>query len=385
MKKKAIKILLFGIAIFFLGGIGGFVFDKYFTPFLGSRKFLSKYDLFQGSGKNTTIIKETERIVVKDDNSINEISSSAAHSVVDIFAIEEVRASNFLARKSESKGRIGTGTLLTNDGVVVTHQENILEEDSNYYITIFDGNVLEAKLVAVDNFSELAFLKIEGNNLPAIPFANSNDAIIGKKVIVLGRSLGNQQVSVTEGILSDYDEVFNLAGTNLASSEKLEGVFKLSFIGGDNYIGGPIIDYNGELLAINSVKEVDNKREYFQIPSNKIKESMNRVFSGNIEEVASLGVYYISIDDFYARLNNLSVSEGAMIYSASGSQGLAVIANSAAAQAGIKINDIVTHVNDEKIDLKNSLSSYISKYKIGDKINLKVIRAGEQMVIEVNL
>lgn len=385
MKKKIVKWAAVGVMIFFLGGIGGFVFDKYFAPFLGSCKIFSKYDLFQGPRKNTTIIKETERIVVKDDNSVNELASAAAQSVVDIFAIEEVQASNFLARKTENNGKKGVGTILTNDGVIVTHQENVSEDGVKYYVTVFDGTVFEADLIGIEEFSELAFLKIEGANLPAIPFANSNDAVIGKKVIAIGGSLGNEQVSITEGPLSDYDETFNLAGKNLASSEKLEGVFLLSFVDKENYIGGPVIDYNGELVAINSAVEIDNKKEYFQIPSNKIKKSMNSVFSGDLERTGKLGVYYVSVDSFYSRLNDLSVGEGAMIYSASGSQGLAVIANSTAAKAGIRINDIVTHVNGEKIDLNNSLSSYISNYKVGDEIELRVIRAGEEITIKVSL
>ena len=383
IRGKIVKLIMVGITVFIIGGAGGFVFDRYFMPFLGSCNFLSKYEFFQGSGKNTTIIKETERIVVKDDNSINELASAAAQSVVDIIAIEEAQASNFLARKVKNDGKKGAGTILTNDGVIITHQNNVFEEDAKYYITVFDGTVFDAKLVGIDSFSEMAFLKIEGTNLPAIPFANSDDVIIGKKIINLGSSLGIQQVSMIEGNLSDYDEVFNLVGTNLSSSEKLEGVFKTDFNGNENYIGGPIIDYNGELVGITSMIEIDNRKEYFQIPSNKIKVSMGKVFSGNIEKVAKLGVYYISVDNFQSRLNNLFVNEGAMIYSASGNQGLAVIANSVAAKAGLKINDVITHVNGEKIDLKNSLSSYINKYSVGDEIELNIIRGSEKVVVEV--
>jgi S1-C subfamily serine protease len=372
--------------MFIVGGFGGFIFDRYLMPFLGSCRFFSKYDFLQGSGKNTTIIRETERVVVKDDNSVNELASSAAQSVVDVFAITDIQENAFSSKSDQKEGKRGAGTILTNDGVVVTHKNNVFEDESSkYYITIFDGNVFEANLIGVDNFSDLAFLQVEGVNLSAVPFANSDDAIIGKKVIALGRSFGSHQVSIAESILSDYNEIFNLAGKELSSSEKLEGVFNLSFNVNENYVGGPIVDYNGELIAITSFVDFDNEKEYFQIPSNKVKNSMNKIFSGEAENSAKLGVYYISIDDYFSRLSSLPIKEGAIIYSSSGKQGLAVISNSPAEKAGIKINDIIVSINGEKIDLKNPLSSIINKHKVGDRIQMEILRGNKEMDLDVQL
>jgi S1-C subfamily serine protease len=381
LKRRVIKLVLVALAIFFLGGIGGFVFDKYFAPYLSSCKLFSGNEFFQKNGKNTTIIRETERVVVKDDNSINEIASSAAQSVVDIVAIAEKTNSSSVATLQVT-GKKGTGTILTNDGVVVTHIESVIDEDASYSVTVFDGSTFEAELVAVDDFSELAFLKIDGANLPAVPFANSDDVIIGKKAIALGSSLEENQVSITEGILSDYDNRFNLAGV-VASSEKLEGVFRSNFKENDNYVGAPIIDYNGELVAITSVIKVDNERKYFHIPANKVKKIMSSIFSEESSERAKLGVYYVSIDRFYAKINNLSVDKGALVYSPSGSQGLAVIANSAASKAGIKVGDIITSFNQEEINLRNSLSSYVNKYKAGDNVDIEIIRDGEKLTLPI--
>lgn len=373
MKRKLIKIILLIALIFFLGGVGGFVFDRFFVPYLGSCRLFSGYDIFQGAGKNTTIIKETERVVVKDDNSANELASSGAQSVVDVIS------------KTETEGKLGTGTVLTNDGVIVTHKSNVFEEIADYQIVVSSGTVYKANLVGIDIFSELAFLKVEGVNLPAIPFANSDDVIIGKKVIALGSSVGKDQVSITEAIFSDYDDTFNLAGINFSSSEKLEGVFRSNFSGNDKYIGGPVINFSGELVAITSFIEADNKKEYFQIPSNKVKRAMNEVFAGNADKAAKLGVYYISISESVSILRDLSVSHGAMVYSPSGLQGLAIIAKSPAEKSGIKINDIILSVNGEEINLENSLSSLINKYKVGDKIELAVLRAGKEIKLEVAL
>jgi len=385
--KKITKWLFAGIVIFALGGIGGVFFDKYLIPILGKCKFFENYDIFQKMEKNTTIINKTETIVVRDDNLINEISSNASSSIVKIFSFtNEIKLQNKFAKKSkkESAGKKGSGVILTNDGVIVTYRSNIIEDkDAIYKVAIFDGSIFEAKLLGVDNFTNLAYLHVEGINLPAIPFANSDDVNLGKKVIVMGSSLGGEQSSLTEGILSDFDAGFNLAGQTVSSSEKLEGVFKISFAENERYVGGPVIDYNGEMLAITGVLKKDNQNVYFQIPVNVVKNSMNKISDNGFQQGAGLGIYYLSLNPFYRQLYDLPVDKGALIYSSSGEQGLAIITGSPAEKSGLKINDIILSVDGKEVDLKHPLSDYIDNYKKGDTVKFKILRNEKEMEIGV--
>ena len=274
--------------------------------------------------------------------------------------------------------------ILTNDGVIVTYRSNIIEDkDAIYKVAIFDGSIFEAKLLGVDNFTNLAYLHVEGINLPAIPFANSDDVNLGKKVIVMGSSLGGEQSSLTEGILSDFDAGFNLAGQTVSSSEKLEGVFKISFAENERYVGGPVIDYNGEMLAITGVLKKDNQNVYFQIPVNVVKNSMNKISDNGFQQGAGLGIYYLSLNPFYRQLYDLPVDKGALIYSSSGEQGLAIITGSPAEKSGLKINDIILSVDGKEVDLKHPLSDYIDNYKKGDTVKFKILRNEKEMEIGV--
>ena len=389
MTKKISKWFLVGMLVFILGGLGGVFFGKYLLPALGKNSFLGKYHIFQQMEQNTTVINKTETVVVRNDNLINETSSNVASSVVTVFSFSDNKNSakkySLIKPKKNKKveGKKGAGVILTNDGVIVTYKDNILRKNAIYQVTIFDGSVYDANLLGIDEFTNLAYLQVEGINLPVIPFANSNDVDLGKKVIVMGYSQGKDKVSLTEGILNDFDEEFNLAGQTVSSSEKLEGVFKISFDEDKKYIGGPVIDYNGEMIAITGMVKIDNKNVYFQIPVNVIKKSMNKISNDGFKNSAELGVYYLPIDNFSKHLYNLSVNKGAMIYSPSEEQGLAIISGSSAEKAGLKINDIILSVDDKDIDLEHPLSDYINKYKKGDKVKFKILRNEKEIEIVV--
>lgn len=389
MTKKIIKWFFIGTLIFVLSGIGGVFFEKYLIPILGKNDFFGKYRIFQRMEKNTTIINKIERIVSKDNNSINEISSNAAASVVTIFSFSDdakkIKKTALSEKNSNSKlrGKKGAGVILTNDGVVVTYGDNIFKKDATYEVVIFDGSVYEAKLLGVDEFANLAYLQVEMVNLPAISFANSDNIDLGKRVIVMGYSQGKNSVSLTDGVLSDFIEKFNLSGQTVSSSEKLEGVFKITFNEDEKYVGGPIIDFNGEMIAITAMMKIDNKNVYFQIPVNIIKKSMAKISDNEFEKSASLGIYYLSIDKFNQKLYDLPIEHGAIIYAPSGEQGLAIIKGSSAEKAGLKINDIIVSVDGKNIDLEHSLSNYINEYKNGDEINLKILRNNKEIKVNV--
>ncbi len=389
MTKKILKWLFIALLIFVLGGIGGIFFEKYLVPVLGKSSFFGKYHIFQQMEKNTTIINKTERIVVRDNNLINEVSSNAVSSVVTVFSFLDDKKSikkNALSKKisnSKSRGKKGAGVILTNDGVIVTYSDNIFKKDATYEVVIFDGSIYEAKLLGVDTFTNLAYLRVEGVNLPAIPFVNSDDVDLGKKVIVMGHSQGRNKISLTEGVLSDFKERFNLSGKTVSSSEKLEGVFDIAFDEDEKYIGGPVIDYNGEMIAITEMMKIDNKDIYFQIPVNIIKESMAKISNNGLKQNARLGIYYISIDKFNQKLYDLSIKNGAIIYAPSGEQGLAIISGSSAEKAGLKINDIIIAVDGKNIDLEHPLSNYINEYKKGDEIKLKILRNNKEIEVRV--
>ncbi|KKU54106.1 MAG: 2-alkenal reductase [Candidatus Moranbacteria bacterium GW2011_GWE1_49_15] len=359
--------------------------DRYVVPRLGASQFFGKFSFFKEAAENVTIINKTEQVTVREDDSVNQIASRASTSVVNVISINSAKGTLGKDRKVRPDSMSGTGILATSDGVIITYRDVIFEDNATYAVLLYNNDKYDAKLIGVDEFANLAYLKIEASNLPSIDFANSDDFKPGKKLVSIGNSFSEYQNRFSAGLLSNINKTFNLSGKTVASSDKLEGVFETDFDNQENYLGGPVISYGGELVGINGKISIDNKDVYFQIPSNAIKKSLDRALNGELEKTPTIGAYYISITKEYSLSHNVKSDRGALIFSPSGNSALAFLDGSAAQKAGLRIGDIVLAVNGKNIDLSNPLSNLVNQYKEGDKLELIVLRAEEEMKIEIQL
>jgi serine protease Do len=381
--KTTVKILIVALLVFIIGGIGGVYFDQHVLPIVRTNKYLSRIGIFKRLAENVTIINKTEQVTIKEDDSVNEIASQASNAVVNIISLgsQKDQTSKIVKNIDQS----GTGVIGTSDGVIVTYRSAIIEKNANYKVLLFNGATYDAKLIGIDEFSDLAFLKIEAANLTAISFSDSSTAHPGKKLVAIGNSFGEYQNRYATGLLSNINKTFNLAGKTVSSSEKLEGVFESNFENQKAYIGGPVIGYSGDLVGIIGSVIIDGQSEFFQIPSNTVQASLDLAISGEIASRPFLGAYYIPINKEYVIAHNVAREKGALIYSPSGKQGLAIIAGSPAENAGIKINDIVLAVNGQDINLDNPLSNIVSNYKKGDTLELSILREDKEISVTVKL
>ena len=387
--KKIFKIIGIIVFLFIMSGISSIIIEHYIFSKISSYPIFSRSNFLKKFTENTTIINRTEQVIVKEDSSVNKVASQTSASVASIISYSE-RKSPIAPKKNPSRPvplteKSGTGIIATSDGLIVTYRGAILESNAKYVIFFPNGSATEAQLVGLDDFSDLAYLKIESTNLTAISFSNSQDSFAGKKVIAIGNSLGEYQNRYAIGILNQIDKTFNISGTTLSSSEKLEGVFETDFTNKKEYIGSPVIDYNGELVGIIGSLMIDSQEKYFTIPSNTIKKSLELLNSGGLQSRPKLGIYYIPITKTYSIIHNLPKDKGALVYSSSGKQGLAVISGSPAEKSGIMINDIILSINDQEINLDNPLSNILSQHRKGDQIKLRIFRNQQETTLEDNL
>ncbi|MEI7891125.1 MAG: S1C family serine protease [bacterium] len=381
--KYVLKALLVLLVIFCIGGIGGVYFDQKVLPFIRTNKYLSRIDMFKRMSENVTVINKTEQISIKEDDSINEIASQASNSVVNIISFGQQKDS--ASKSTKSVYQSGTGIIITSDGVIATYRSAIIEKDVAYKVLLFNGSSFDAKLLGIDEFSNLAFLKIDASNLTAISFADSKMVRPGKKIVAIGNSFGEYQNRYASGLLSNIDKTYNLAGKTVSLTEKLEGVFESNFDNQKAYVGGPVIGYSGDLIGIIGSLIIDGQAQYFQVPAADVQKSLDLQLQSGFENRPFFGAYYVPITKEYAIANGLNRDKGALIFSPSQKQGLAIIAGSAAESAGVKINDIVLSVNGRDVTLDSPLSNLINQYKKGDNIELLIDRQGQEIKIQVKL
>ncbi len=382
MFRKFFLLLGLFIAIFFIGGAGGVFFERSIVPRLASSQFFSRWAFVKDISKNTTIINKTEQVTIREDDSIDQLVSQPATAVVDIIAIQTSKTAKVVT-SPESKST--TGVLVTNDGLLVTYRDALYDTEAKYIVLLENGQSYEARVLGTDPLTNLSFLKIEGENLPAIAFANSDDARVGKKLVAIGNSSAEYQNRFSIGILENKDKTFNLAGKTVSSSEKWEGVFSIDLKDPREYVGGPVVQWNAEMVGILGAIDLDNGKKYFVIPSNVVREALDTVLRDGFASRAMFGAYYISITRGYALAHGTARNQGALIYSPSGKTSLALLSGSPAEKVGLLIGDIVTQVNGRDITIDYPLSRAMSELSKGVSVELTILRGTNEKKITVQL
>lgn len=384
-----VKKGLFIAIILIISGLSGIVADRYLFPRLASTRFFEKYAFLKKSAENVTVINKTEQVYIKEDTTVAKIAAQMSSSVVGILSTPKNEPKNFvsqLPKPAVSRAAVsGTGVIATSDGLIMTYLGAILSENASYKVIMPDRAVYGAELAGIDRYSNLAFLKISASNLPVVSFSDSANLKPGDKVVAVGAgesSFGNR---VASGTLSGFDPAYNLAGKTVSSSEKLEGVFETDISLKADYVGAPLIDYASQTVGMVGSVEIDGKTDYFQIPSSKIKAVLEKAIRKELGENPFLGIYYLPIAKSYALAHNLPSERGALIFSPSGQQGLAIIAGSPAEKAGLKIGDIITKIGPDEVSPEKSLSDLLYQHKKGEEIELTIFREGKEMKVKVQL
>lgn len=388
--RKFVRLVFLVALVFLLSAISVIVVEHYIFPRLATTKWLNKYKFLKKVTDGVVVVNKTEQVTVSEDSSIARNSNKSAASVVEI--LSEAQQNRNVSRAQDSsrqQKKIGSGLIVTADGLILTYSEGILPSPATYKIFTSNNNSYDARLLAVDSFSNLAILKIDDvSDLPTTTFIASEDMKSGAKVVAIGRNGSNVDIIYKSGLLSQFNGDFSLAGP-LASSEKLQGVyltdFDMSEIGDENLNGATIADYNGDVVGILGSIKAANQNQFFIISVNYVENLIDQYISTGTIKRGSLGVYYQNLTKETVNLLGINENEGAIVYSPSNQQGLAVISGGAADKAGIKISDIVKSVNGEEANENQNIAYLISKYKPGDEVELGISRGGQNMTVKADL
>ncbi len=386
---KLLKAVAFCGLIFILSGISFVVIDRYVFPKLIANEWLAKYKIFKKAAENVVVVNKTEQVTVSEDRTVSRYSNKSASSVVEILSRKrELKISNAIFPQDT---KIGSGVIVTAEGLVATHKNALAGENPDCQVITGSGEKLGARVVLSDSFSDMALLKIDGaENLPTASFIAPEDIKVGAKVVAIGRNGNNAQTVFKSGLLNRFAADFSIGGP-IASSEKLQGVyfanFEMADEGDANLVGSAIADYNGDVVGILGARKSGSSEQYFAIPVSYVDGLVKQFIEKGVVQRGTLGVYYLPLtgENSVQLADGREISRGALVYTPSGQQGLAVIAGSPADKAGIKVMDVIASVNGEEVNLEQNLAYLISKYKPGDEITLKILREGREMEMKVIL
>jgi len=257
----------------------------------------------------------------------------------------------------------GSGIIIDPDGYIVTNN-HVVEDSTSITVSLTDGRSFDATLVGTDPDTDLAIIKIDGNNLPAASLGDSNALRVGDWVIAIGNALALEGgPTVTVGVVSALGR----------SIEESNGTTLYDLIQTDAAInpgnsGGPLINLNGEVIGINTAKisSVEVSGVGFAISSNSALPIIEELVTKGYVSRPYLGVSLVTVNPAIANNYDLKVDTGAMIYYMN--------PGTPAASAGLKPGDVITRFDGIDIESADDVITAIRNRGVGDTVQIEYYR-----------
>jgi serine protease Do len=264
----------------------------------------------------------------------------------------------------------GSGFIISADGLILTNA-HVVRGASEVTVKLSDRREFRAKVLGADSATDVAVLKVDGQNLPAVALGDAKQVQVGDPVLAIGSPFGFEQTA-TQGIVS-------------AKGRSLPGDAYVPFIQTDAAVnpgnsGGPLFDANGRVIGINA--QIYSRSGGFQglafaIPIDVALNVKDQIVANGKVEHARLGVTLQDLNQGLADTFGLKTPDGAIVSS--------VANGTAAAKAELKPGDVITRIDGEPVRASGDVSSRVGMAKPGQKMKLTVWRDKANVEVEVAL
>lgn len=297
------------------------------------------------------------------------VTSGASNPLYEFFYGETQRAPR------EVRG-YGSGVIISDDGYIITNN-HVIDNADEVEITLNDKREFTAEIIGRDPSTDIALLKIKGSEkgLPFIKYGNSDNLKLGEWVLAVGNPL-NLTSTVTAGIVSAKGRSLGL----LDDQYRIESFIQTDAALNMGNSGGALVNTNAELVGITTAI-ISQTGAYsgnaFAVPVTIVKKVVDDLMEFGAVQRALIGVRVGDVTAEIAKEQKLPSIDGVFISE--------VTAGGAAEEAGIKVNDVIVRINDQKISSSGNLQEEVGRHRPGDKVNVTVIRDGKERMIPVTL
>lgn len=269
---------------------------------------------------------------------------------------------------------LGSGVIVSDDGYILTNN-HVIDKTDEIKITLFNGDEVTAELIGADPQTDIAVLKINGKNLPAIELGNSDDAKVGSFVLAIGSPLSNDLAhTVSFGIVSARGRVLNdltVYGDYIQTDAAIN----------PGNSGGALIDLNGELVGINSAiasRSGGNDGIGFAIPINLAKRIMDDLIDDGEVSRGYLGMNFGGeVDQTMAMALGLDNARGIIVGE--------VVKDGPSDKAGLREDDIIVSLNNEPVRDWDAFRTKIASLKPKDVVKIGILRGENNMELTIEL
>jgi len=268
----------------------------------------------------------------------------------------------------------GSGVIISNDGYIVTNN-HVIEQSKEIEVVLNDRRTFQAKLIGTDPGTDIAVLKIEGKNLPYITSGNSDSLRVGEWVLAVGNPF-NLTSTVTAGIVSAKGRSLDI----LSDKYKIESFIQTDAALNQGNSGGALVNLKGELVGINTAILSPSgaySGNSFAVPVSIVNKVVADIIEYGEVQRAILGISIKEIDSELAKKLEMDEIKGVYIEG--------VREDGAAAEAGVKVGDIIIAINGVPVNSSAEIQEQVSRYRPNQKVELSLLRNKKEVKIAVTL
>ena len=269
---------------------------------------------------------------------------------------------------------IGSGVIISPDGYIVTNN-HVVDGAVDMRVTMSDRRVLSAKLIGTDPLTDLAVIKVDGHNLPSVPWGDATKLRPGQTVLAFGNPFG-LRFTVTRGIVS----ALNRPNPSASDARKPGQFIQTDAAINPGNSGGPLVDARGEVVGINTFL-ISNSGTFsgmgFAIPTQIVRPTVEALIRDGKVSHGYMGLGITDVTPENAKFFDSNDNRGAIVTQ--------VEANSPAAKAGLKVGDLITSINGHEVSDASQLQVMVGQTHPGTTIKLAVNREGKNMEVPVTL
>lgn len=318
---------------------------------------------------------QTVEATQETDRTIEDVIEEINHSVVGISKIQNIGSSIFAQDGIEKLG-LGTGIIASSNGYIITNKHVSGDKYSSCYVTLENGNTYDANVVWADSTLDLSIVKVNLGGLQTVKLGDSNSVKAGQTVYAVGNPIGYEfERTVTSGIISAKARTlkFNDNGNEVLMTDLIQTDATIN----PGNSGGPLINVNGEVIGINSLKIDSAEGIGFAVPINVVKPIIEKYSTtGNFEE-PTIGISGYDKDIIPYIDKTLKLESGIYIEG--------VTAKSPAENSGLKVGDIILKIDDKSINRMNDIKEYIYTKNPGDTIKIEYRRGSNTNTVNLTL
>ncbi|PIE33548.1 hypothetical protein CSA56_11455 [candidate division KSB3 bacterium] len=312
-------------------------------------------------------------VFISTEQTVKNVSQQTPEQFHEFFGDEFFRrffGENPQGREYKQRG-LGSGFITSKDGYILTNN-HVVENADKIKVTLSDKREFTAKIIGTDSKTDVAVIKIEGEDLPTVKLGDSNTLEVGDWAVAIGNPFGLSQ-TVTAGIISAEGR------SNIGINDYEDFIQTDAAINPGNS-GGPLVNIDGEVIGINTAifsRSGGYQGIGFAIPVNMAKSIQESLITKGKVVRGWLGVMIQPVTPEIAKGFELEEATGTLVGD--------VLKDGPAEQSGIERGDVIISFDDQAVDGPNSLKNIVAATEVGKKVDVVVIRNGKEKTIEVKV